>query len=69
MIWDVICIAWLLEPRWVPSEMVATPLIGDDMRWQAAEGSHPMREAYAVQRDAIFNDFFVKLNLHAGLAG
>lgn len=63
VIWDVICIAWLLNPEWVPSELVRTPRLGDDMRWRADTGRHLMREGCAVQRDAIFNDFFSKLSL------
>ncbi len=61
VIWDVICIAWLLNPEWVPSELVRTPRLDDGLRWQAEPGRHLMREAYAVQRDAIFNDFFTRL--------
>lgn len=63
VIWDVICIAWLLNPRWVPSELVRTPRLGDDRRWRADPGRHLMREGYAVQRDALFNDFFSRLSL------
>lgn len=59
VIWDVINIAWLLESDWVPSELLRTPRLDDAKRWQPAAGPrHPMREAHAVQRDAIFNDFF-----------
>jgi purine nucleosidase len=61
VIWDVINIAWLLNPAWVPSEIVCTPRLGDDKHWQPDASRHPMREAHAVQRDAIFNDFFEKL--------
>jgi purine nucleosidase len=61
VIWDVINIAWMLNPDWVPSELVRTPILLPDKRWQAAPSRHLMREAYAVQRDAIFQDFFAKL--------
>jgi purine nucleosidase len=61
VIWDLICIAWLLEPAWVPSGLVRTPELGDDRRWRAAPGRHLMREACAVQRDAIFNSLFDSL--------
>ncbi len=61
VIWDVINVAWMIEPDWVPSSIVATPRLGDDKCWQAAPGRHPMREAYGVARDAIFRDFFLKL--------
>lgn len=61
VIWDVINIAWMLNPDWVPSELVRTPHLLSDKRWQADPARHLMREAYAVQRDAIFQDFFAKL--------
>jgi purine nucleosidase len=65
VIWDLINIAWLLDPAWVPSHLVATPRLGDDLRWQPREPNkeqvHPMREALGVQRDAIFNDLFACL--------
>jgi purine nucleosidase len=61
VIWDVINIAWMLNPNWVPSELLRTPILLADKRWQADRSRHLMREAYAVQRDAIFQDFFVKL--------
>ncbi len=61
VIWDLINIAWLLDPTWVSSRIVATPFLGDDLRWEPRSNSHPMREAYAVQRDAIFNDLFARL--------
>jgi purine nucleosidase len=61
VIWDLINIAWLLEPEWVPSHIVPTPVLGADLRWHARAHAHPMREAYAVQRDAIFNDLFAAL--------
>ncbi|MBX3653017.1 MAG: nucleoside hydrolase [Ramlibacter sp.] len=62
VIWDVINIAWLLNPGWVPSELVRTPALGNDLRWQARAGRHLMREAHGVQRDAIFQGFFAALS-------
>ncbi len=61
VIWDLINIAWLIDPTWVPSHRVATPVLQDDLRWKPRPNAHPMREAYAVQRDAIFNDLFAGL--------
>ncbi len=58
VIWDLINIAWLLNPDWVPSHIVNTPILGNDLRWAERENAQPMREAFAVQRDAIFNDLF-----------
>ena len=65
VIWDLINIAWLLNPQWVPSTLVRTPRLGVDLRWEADAGRHWMREAHGVQRDAIFGDLFGKLGLGA----
>lgn len=65
VMWDMICVAWMLNPDWVPSQVVRTAQLGSDLRWlPVADGdtSRPwMREAHAVRRDAIFRDFFEKL--------
>lgn len=60
VIWDIICVAWLLNPDWVSSGLVNTPRLGDDLHWVADATRPPMREAYAVQRDAIFAAFFAQ---------
>lgn len=62
VIWDLINIAWLLQPAWVPSELVPTPRLRADRRWATDAARHPMREAYAVDRDAIFRDLFSKID-------
>lgn len=61
VMWDLICVAWLLDPGWVPSTMVPTPHLDDSRRWRADPTRHPMREGYAVRRDAIYRDFFERL--------
>lgn len=66
VIWDLICVAWLIEPAWVPSELVRTPRLGADLRWRRGGPGRPlMREAWAVQRDAIFGDLFRRLDARA----
>jgi purine nucleosidase len=61
VIWDISVIAWIVEPKWVPSELVPSPLLTDDFRWQQASGRHSIRVATNLQRDAIFYDLFEKL--------
>ena len=61
VIWDIINIAWLLNPAWVPSDLVPAPRLADDLTWQHPAGRHLMREAYDIDRDAIFRDFYRKL--------
>lgn len=60
--WDLINIGWLLNPEWVPSQLVQSPILDEKMFWRHENGRHLMREAIGIQRDAIFRDFFKKLD-------
>ena len=65
IIWDLINFAWLLNSDWVPSKLVPTPTLGDDKYWHHdGKNKHLMLEAYEISRDAIFRDFFSKLERH-----
>jgi hypothetical protein len=66
VIWDMIDIAWLLNPDWVPSQIIVSPTLDDDLFWRHAPERHPMREAFDIDRDSIFHDFFEKLSRAAG---
>jgi purine nucleosidase len=66
VIWDMIDIAWLLDPDWVPSQIVPSPRLDDDLYWRREPGRHRMREAFDIDRDSIFHDFYVKLAAAAG---
>ena len=61
VIWDIIDIAWLINPDWVPTMRTASPVLDDSLFWQRDESRHPILEAYDVQRDEIFIDFYNKL--------
>ncbi|MEO9517913.1 MAG: nucleoside hydrolase [Paracoccaceae bacterium] len=61
VIWDIINIAWLINPDWVPTRLTASPILDDELFWQHDETRHLMREAHDVQRDEIFLDFYEKL--------
>ena len=63
VIWDVINIAWLINPSWVPSTIIKSSFLNDELYWEKQDNAHLMREAYAVNRDEIFHDFFKKLEL------
>jgi inosine-uridine nucleoside N-ribohydrolase len=62
VIWDISAVAWLKNPEWVPSRIVPSPVLTDDMHWQSAPGRHNIRVATTVDRDAIFNDVFSRLS-------
>ena len=62
IVWDLINIAWLLNPDWVPTEIVTAPILADDKRWyRSPSNPHIIREAFDVNRDAIYRDFFRKM--------
>jgi len=62
VIWDLINIAWLLNPSWVPSHLLPTPSLGDDKFWNHdGKNDYMMREAYEIDRDGIFRDFYKKI--------
>ncbi|MDQ7026856.1 MAG: nucleoside hydrolase [Anaerolineae bacterium] len=61
VIWDLINFAWLLNPEWVPSHIVRSPILTDDLYYVQHPKRHLMREAVGIDRDAIFRDLFAKL--------
>ena len=62
VMWNMINIAWLIEPSCVPTDLVPTPTLDDELHWMPATGApRHMREAHDVDRDAVFRDFFGKL--------
>jgi inosine-uridine nucleoside N-ribohydrolase len=65
VIWDLVNVAWVLEPSWLPSELVPTPVLDERLFWRRQPGRHLMREAHAIQRDAIWLDLYAALDEHA----
>ena len=61
VIWDLINIAWIINPDWVPTTLTSTPLLDENLFWQKSNNRHVMREAYNINRDEIFIDFYDKL--------
>ena len=61
VIWDIINIAWLLNPDWVPTCLTSSPVLTEALYWRHAPDRHLMREAYDVQRDDIFIDLYDRI--------
>jgi purine nucleosidase len=68
VMWDIITMAWLMNPEWVPTHMTRAPMLGDDLHWHPRADGHWMREGHGVDRDAIFADFYRKLDRGAGFS-
>ena len=62
VIWDIINVAWLFNSTYVSAQLMPSPILGDDLFWKHPIGAHMMLEAFDVDRDAIFEDFYETLN-------
>jgi len=61
VIWDVSTIAYLINPEWVPTYIVHSPVLTDQLTWSVDQSRHFIKSAYHVNRDAIFKDLFRKI--------
>ena len=61
VIWDIVTIAWLINPEWVSTSIVHSPILTDQMTWSFDLQRHFISTATAVDRDKIFGDLFKKL--------
>lgn len=61
-IWDIATIGYLVNPDWVPSHIVSSPVLTDQMTWSVNHERHFMRVAYSISRNDIFRDLFTKLS-------
>lgn len=61
VIWDVSALAWLINPQWVQTNLVHSPVMTDQVTFSMDQSRHLMREATSLNRDKIFADLFKKL--------
>ena len=61
VIWDISTVAWLINPNWVPTNIVHSPVLTDQLTYSVDRSRHFIRMATSVNRDAIFRDLFKKL--------
>ena len=66
VIWDISTIAWLINPDWVPSDLVHSPVLTDQVTWSVDRSRHLARVANFVHRDPIFRDMFSKIREFQG---
>lgn len=60
-IWDIAATAYLINDAWVPTELVTSPIITDQVTWSIDRTRHPVKVAFFINRDAVFHDLFGKL--------
>ena len=64
-IWDISAIGYLLDHTWVPSCLVHSPILTDQLTWSVDHSRHVIRQATFLHRDHIFRDLFAKLKTRA----
>ena len=65
VLWDMTAIAWLINDRWLPSDLVHSPIVTDNYTFSVDRSRHLIRMVNFVHRDPIFRDFFTKLEKRA----
>ena len=61
VIWAVSAVAWLVNPQWIPTNLVHSPIMTDQVTFSVDQSRHLMRVATSLNRDRIFADLFKKL--------
>ena len=61
VIWDVTGVAWLVNPSWLPTDLVHSPILTDQLTYSIDKSRHFIRMANSINRDAVFKDLFEKL--------
>jgi inosine-uridine nucleoside N-ribohydrolase len=61
VIWDVTAVAWLVNPSWISTNLVHSPVLTDQVTYSTDQSRHFIRMAWTLDRDAIFRDLFKKL--------
>lgn len=62
VIWDMINVAWLFDESFVSMAPQPCPRLDEELFWRAREGAPIISEAFDLNRDAIFEDFFAVLD-------
>ncbi len=60
-IWDISTIAYLLDETWVPTELIPSPVLSDELNYATPDGRHAIRVAWYLHRNPIFRDLFTRL--------
>ncbi|MFQ6044107.1 MAG: nucleoside hydrolase [Candidatus Poribacteria bacterium] len=64
-VWDIASIAYLLNPQWMPSQLVHSPILTNEGTWSFDSSRHFIRVAIDARRNAIFADLFRKLEKYS----
>ncbi len=60
-IWDLAATAYLVNPSWIETALVHSPILTSEQTWSVDPRRHLIHTATRIKRDLIFRDFFDKL--------
>jgi inosine-uridine nucleoside N-ribohydrolase len=66
VVWDMTAVAYMVNSDWTPSQLVHAPRVSEFDTYSFDKNRHLMRMVYHIRRDAIFRDFFKKLQNGGG---
>jgi len=66
VLWDLSATGYLVNPDWISTEIVHSPILTDQQTWSFNKRRHFITNAIWVNRDAIFNDLFEKVAAYNG---
>jgi len=61
VIWDISAVAYLINPAWVQTEIVHSPVLTEKVTWSVDKSRHFIKTAVSLDRDSIFKDLFNKI--------
>ena len=61
VIWDISAIAWIHDGDWVPSNLVHSPILNENLTYSRDESRHLIRSAIFVNRNEVFHDLFTRI--------
>ncbi len=54
-------VAWLINPSWVPTNLVHSLVMTDQVTYSTDHSRHFIRMVISVNRDVVFKDLFTKI--------
>lgn len=61
VIWDISAVAYMVNPKWIETRAVPSPILNDDLTWGYQADRHKVQVATHVDRDGVFGDLFARL--------
>ncbi len=61
-LWDLAAVSLLMHPEWFSTQIISSPRIGDNLRWEPTKDRHPIRVVTYINRDEVMRSLFESLH-------